>query len=486
MSQNISIISQPHVPHPFIPSLKGRGNLSSLFFLLCLLTACAGDVYAPPLNVPGTSISEFTEERALHPDPALDETAISLSFSGGGMRASAFSYGVLQEMHHTSLPGSDKHLTDAVEIVTGVSGGSVTAAYFAWKGDETFPNFRNAFLTQDAEKDLSTSISPDNIVRLLTFGGVNDNSALPVWLDDHVFHGATYADLKRPNQPILWISASDIINRTPFVFSGMTFRPLCSDISKIRLADAVAASAAVPGAFTPINIESFANQCEWKPAISVNEKNLEESYGLQAIAHAIKSYRNADQLRYIKLLDGGLTDNFGVQGLAQVRLLQKEPYRPLHPGRAMRLKRVLFLVVNSGRGPVRGEEGRNLLPPGAFTLAGMVTDAAIDANVHTTYDYFRMVMMGWQKDLVKWRCSQPKEKLRELLGREPAGWKCDDVKFYVTQISFSDAGSEREARLNQIPSRFVLPPEEIDFLIDSSKLALANDETYQAFLKGVE
>jgi NTE family protein len=453
--------------------------------LLLLLTACAGDIYSPPLNQPGVSLSEFQEARALHDDPALDETGVILSFSGGGMRASAFSYGVLEDMHNTRL-GGDKNLTDAVEVVTGVSGGSVTAAYFAWKGDETFPQFRSAFLTQNAEKDLSTSFSPGNIMRLLTFGGVNDNSALPVWLDEHVFHGATYGDLHRKNQPVLWISASDIINRTPFVFSGMTFRPLCSDLSKIKLADAVAASAAVPGAFTPINIESFADQCDWKPAVTINKKNIEESYGLQATAHAVKSYRDVNHQKYIKLLDGGLTDNFGVQGLAQVRLLQRDPFRPLHPARAVRLKRVLFLVVNSGRGPVRGEEGRNLLPPGAFTLAGMVTDAAIDANVHTTYDYFRMVMMDWQKDLVKWRCAQPKEKVQELLGRDPKGWKCDDIKFYVTQISFSDAGPEREARLNEIPSRFVMPPEEVDFVIESSKLALHNDATYQQFLRGVE
>src|SRR5262249_699577 len=158
-----------------------------------------------------------------------------------------------------------------------------------------------------------------------------------------------------------------------------------------------------PGAFTPINIESFADQCDWKPVMKVNKKNLEESYGLQATAAAVKAYRDTSKQKYIKLLDGGLTDNFGVQGLTQVRLLQKEPYRPLDPASAVRLKRVLFMVVNSGRGPVHTESGRKLLPPGAFELAGMVTDAAIDANVHTTYDYFRLVMMDWHKDLVKWR-----------------------------------------------------------------------------------
>lgn len=53
-------------------------------------------------------------------------------------------------------------------------------------------------------------------------------------------------------------STSDIYSRTPFVFRKKTaFDALCSDISTYRVAEAVAASAAVPLAFAPIIAGTF-------------------------------------------------------------------------------------------------------------------------------------------------------------------------------------------------------------------------------------
>jgi len=56
------------------------------------------------------------------------EHAIALSFSGGGMRAAAFSYGVLETLR--SVRTADGDLLDDVSFITSVSGGSLTAAYF--------------------------------------------------------------------------------------------------------------------------------------------------------------------------------------------------------------------------------------------------------------------------------------------------------------------------------------------------------------------
>ena len=67
--------------------------------------------------------------------------------------------------------------------MSGVSGGSVTAAYFALHGRDTLGNFRQKFLIQDAESSLSTSVNVTNLV-LLAKGGVNDRSGLPTWLDE--------------------------------------------------------------------------------------------------------------------------------------------------------------------------------------------------------------------------------------------------------------------------------------------------------------
>jgi NTE family protein len=56
---------------------------------------------------------------------------ITLAFSGGGTRAAAFAYGVLEELRDTevTIAGERKRLVDEVDTISGVSGGSFPAAY---------------------------------------------------------------------------------------------------------------------------------------------------------------------------------------------------------------------------------------------------------------------------------------------------------------------------------------------------------------------
>ena len=164
------------------------------------LSACAGfGLRNAPINSALTG--EASAAPGAGPVPLQEdlETAIGLSFSGGGTRASAFAYGVLQELGKTdgSRSGSRSPLIDQVSLVSGVSGGSVTAAYFALRGRDTLSDFRRKFLIQDAEASLSTSVNVTNLV-LLAKGGVNDRTGLPTWLDENLFQGATYADVLKP------------------------------------------------------------------------------------------------------------------------------------------------------------------------------------------------------------------------------------------------------------------------------------------------
>ena len=62
-----------------------------------------------------------------------DSLFIVASFSGGGARASALSYGVLRELARTPIvwEGYRKRLLDELTIINALSGGSFTAAYYA-------------------------------------------------------------------------------------------------------------------------------------------------------------------------------------------------------------------------------------------------------------------------------------------------------------------------------------------------------------------
>jgi NTE family protein len=92
-------------------------------------------------------------------------TLFVLSFSGGGTRAAAFSYGVLEELRRTSVvvDGQQRRLIDEVDIITGVSGGSFTALSYALYGERLFDEYEERFLKRDVQGALiARALSPAN------------------------------------------------------------------------------------------------------------------------------------------------------------------------------------------------------------------------------------------------------------------------------------------------------------------------------------
>ena len=258
-----------------------------------------------------------------HPyTPDFGETVIGLSFSGGGMRASAFSYGAIEELaaHKTRFSSVGKSLIDDVVFVSGVSGGSVPAVYFALHGAKTIPAFRDNFLYKDPQSSLNTSISLFSLLAVLG-GGLNSKIGFQDWLDENLLHDATFGDLARDNAPILWVNASDVYNDTVFTFDAATFAALCSDLKAFKLSEAVAASSAVPGVFSPIVIENFAGQCDYKEPTWIGwaMESLGGSLVVRNQARTLRRYRNRQENMYLKLYDGGVTDNLGVHGITTHR-----------------------------------------------------------------------------------------------------------------------------------------------------------------------
>jgi NTE family protein len=448
------------------------------------LSACAGSVLNDPINQPIAHVSD-QEGWPLGPDQ-FGSTVVGVAFSGGGMRASAFSYGVLSELdrYEMTTERGPTRMTDMIDLITGVSGGSVTAAYFGLKGREGLPAFRSRFLERNAEQGFDTDISLANVVRIVEDGGVNDRSKFPRWLDDNLFDGATYADLFARKRPLVWIAASDIYSRVPFVFEPITFNILCSDLSKVRLSEAVAASAAVPGLFIPMNVENFGARCgghvpQWYQR-GVADPNAPAT--LRASAAAVARYRaDPERYRYVKLLDGGLTDNFGIHSLAIARTNRDRPYMPMTAEQAVRVKRFLFMVVDAGRDPA-GNWPRNLASPSGLELAGVVTDAAIDSGVYKGYDYFTTIMRDWQADLRRWRCSLSSAEVLRLRGTLD-GWNCAEVTFTVGRVSFEDAGPELKEQLDKVPTRFKLDPQTLETVISAGETALRNNAVFRSFIR---
>jgi len=135
--------------------------------LLIHLTAC---VSRYPLNNPMVSmdaVQDFSLEDKS--DNRSDELLLILTFSGGGTRAAAFAYGVLQTLADTPIviDGQNRRLLDEVDAISSVSGGSFTAVYYGLFKDRIFEDFETKFLKHDVQSELAWLVlSPRNWSKL--------------------------------------------------------------------------------------------------------------------------------------------------------------------------------------------------------------------------------------------------------------------------------------------------------------------------------
>ncbi len=434
-----------------------------------------------PLTTPA---SAAPLEASDGPQKNNDDLLVGLAFSGGGTRAAAFSYGVLSELDRTAAgPARKRTLLDRIDYVSGVSGGAVTAAYFGLKGRTALSDFRDRFLLRDAEESLRSPFTPENVFRAYR-GGLNDTQQFPQWLDNNLFHGATFKDFHSANRPHVIINASDVYNRVPFIFDSTTFKAICSNLDSYPIASAVAASAAMPVVFAPIVLASYANRCQGEiPAwIVAAQTNQTAPPLLKEYADAIARYRDGS-VPFIKLLDGGLVDNYGLSGLTIERLAAGTPYGPLTAQRAVKVRRLLFLVVDAGRGP-SGDWAQSADGPTAPEIVQAAADTAIDSGARSSFTAFDKIMSEWREALIHWRCGlSPSE--RQSYGIT-AKWDCRDLRFYVGRINFEQLGPQRAFAIKSIPTRFKLTSEEVDTLITAGQEALRKNPTFRQFVDSAE
>jgi NTE family protein len=445
-----------------------------------LLVACAQAIHNEPINQPlAAGAKQIGAELGRDVETYYDDTVIALSFSGGGARAAAFSYGVLTGFDETRVPGRSTSLLDRIDFVTGVSGGSILAAYYGLKKRKAMADFKQRFLLRNPEEGLQMNLSFFNIARGLQ-GGINDPTAFPRWLDDNLFDHATYKSLLFERRPLVWINASDIYDRTPFVFGRVTFGALCSDLSSYPISLAVAASAAVPVLFAPVVVQGYPGGCsiplpDWVERVR-NDENAAPL--LKDYANALERYHNGD-VRYVKLLDGGMVDNYGLAGFTIARLAATTPYGPLEPEEGVKLRRLMVLVVDSGRAP-SGSWAKTVEGPSGANLIMAASDTATESGAVGSYSAFQDTMDEWQDTLVNWRCRLSPADRRHF--GAPPGWNCRDVKFFIGRIAFEQLGAERAAALNAVETNFKLPPDQVDMLITAGRDALKGSTVFRSFL----
>ncbi len=196
-----------------------------LFLFVVGLAACA----SRPINEP---ISEVDPHNGYRPDLLVPKrenndpsTLFVLSFSGGGTRAAAFSYGVLEELRRTEITvgGEQRRLIDEVDMITGVSGGSFTALSYALYGDDLFDQYEQRFLKRNVQGALVwRSLNPLNWGKLLS-GNYGRSELAAEYYDEILFDNATYADLIDRQGPVAIAVGTDMAIGSRFGFYQYDF-----------------------------------------------------------------------------------------------------------------------------------------------------------------------------------------------------------------------------------------------------------------------
>jgi hypothetical protein len=196
-----------------------------------------------------------------------DDTLLVLAFSGGGSRAAAFGYGVLEQLNRqqVEIGGKRQSLLESTDLVYGVSGGSVLAAYYSLHGKDSIPAFEKRFLKQNFQRQVAGQVfSLANMPRL-TSPQFGRSDLVQEQFEAALFGQTTFGDLeKRRKGPFAVISATDMSLGSRFDFVQEYFDPMCLNLAKLPIARAVAASSAVPLVFSPITLNNNGGRCGYR------------------------------------------------------------------------------------------------------------------------------------------------------------------------------------------------------------------------------
>jgi NTE family protein len=259
-------------------------------------------------GAPGYRVSEL-----VRPGQS-DDLLVVLAMSGGGTRAAALGYGVLEELRRTEVMvnGVKRRLLDEVDVISAVSGGTLPATYYGLRGEKTFEEFEARVLYRNLERDLVMRIlNPANWFRLPS-GTFGKSDLFAEIYDETVFNHATFADLQRAGGPFVIINGTDITAGARFSYTQDQFDAICGDLSRVTLGRAVATSTALPPLLTPITLENRGGTCgrkapAWQKAAEA-AIGASETPGRAPVAARAPQAHEDPACPYVHLFDGGLSE----------------------------------------------------------------------------------------------------------------------------------------------------------------------------------
>ena len=447
----------------------------------CLLAAvalqgCATRAWNAPTPLAANSFVNVAHRPS--PRDRADDVFVVLAFSGGGTRSAAFAYGILEALRDQTVRvhGRSRRLLDEVDVITSVSGGSYTAAYYGLFGERLFTDFDSDFLKRDVQGELLSLLANPLAVASITSPEFNRSDLAAAWLGQNVFQNKTFGDMRSRSGPFVIINASDINTGMTFSFIQQQFDFLCSDISRYPVANAVMASSAVPGYFAPIAVNNYNIDCPERRASWVR-RTLERpniySRNYQ-VARALERYHEPSNMPVVRLVDGGVTDNLGVRGSMMSPVMHygnvEHMIGAFSEEQLDKVSKVLVVVANAQTYEDYAWSRHGQEP----SLVGSISasfDSAIGILNNETIDLARRGFMQWAS------------RVSRRTGRR--GLPPVDVQFAA--LTFDQIRDDSERRwFNAIPTKLALRGHQADDVRALARRLLNQSPAYQRFIDGLQ
>jgi len=449
---------------------------------IALLAVMTGCTTTPVYNERLTQFSSTDGYRFENLDPGQnsDDLFVILTFSGGGTRASALSLGVLEKLAATEIEwnGRTCRLLDEVDVISSVSGGSFTSAYYAAFGDRVFTDFAKNLYEKNNSILLKAAFALPNVIKQASpFYSRTDTAANRY--STVQFENLTFGDLLKKNQrPFILINATDMGIRRQFSFTQTFFNLLYSDLSTYPIGNAVAASSAFPGAFGALMLKNHEKGPDYfldpfmKSVLDAGNMELP----LYKAAKDFEAYADPGKI-FVHLSDGGVSDNLGL--IPVIASLNNPDYGGfIPPIPAGGEQKIVIIVVNSATHPPDTLSYHDR-PPGFLKILNTASTTPMGWFSEAQLTYLRLVIDYIEsQDTVKdGETPVPSTNAARLVrGESPR-------RFYFTEVGFDKIADDDEREFFQtIPTSFTLEPESVDRLRAVAGAILEDDPTFTKLL----
>jgi NTE family protein len=465
-------------------SSTSRRPRASLLALCLVLAGCAHYVVNDPL--PGARTGAGYRFDATETASNTNSLFVCLVFTGGGTRAAALSYGVLDMLRNTRIvwKGVEKSLLQEVDCISSISGGSFTAAYYGLFGDRIFTDFRSRFLDVDVEDALiRRAVNPLNWFRLASpyFSRID---LAAEYYHEKIFDKQPFSALAgNGKRPFVILNATNLANGERFEFTQEQFDFLVSDLATYPVARAVAASSAFPFLLSPLSLknyphpEGFTLPTDYEEGLKDYDHNRRRYYWARNRA----LYVNDKERPYLHLMDGGLADNIGLRPVEAAWRRTSGFIRKLLSDGA--IEKFVIIVVNAR--PDSGDTiSKKESPPGLGVVAVKTATIAMD-----NYSFETIEVMKELRDMrerAQRNIAACRQRLAACPTAPPLPGLAADIDPYVIEVNFEAIPDpERRKYFLTLPTSFTLSRDQVDALIQIGPELLRAEPEFKELMRSL-